>query len=356
MLKNLCKRIGRALSVPAAASGRERRRPRRAVPQLDGLPGRVVPAVVSGGMLYIYGTEAADTVSVTYGPGSVRVTENGQSQLFSLAAVTANQLYFWGGGGNDTFVNSTGVRATAFGMGGNDVLLGGSGDDALYGGDGDDYLAGGDGNDWLMGENGNDVLLGQNGNDVLLGAFNGSTAEVSGVDALYGGDGDDYLAGGDGNDLIYAGAGNDIAYGGAGHDSLLGEAGNDALYGEAGNDVVYGGGGDDWVYGGANNDDVFGGNGHDRVFGGSGDDFLSGGYLNFDESRGVSLGDVSDGSFDEVWGEAGNDTIYLADKKFWGVWLDSVVDDQSPGDRVTYLGWTDFVASATTRWGHLYGT
>ena len=63
-------------------------------------------------------------MSVTYGPGSVRVTENGQSQLFPLAAITGNQLYFWGGDGNDTFVNSTGVRATAFGMGGNDVLFG----------------------------------------------------------------------------------------------------------------------------------------------------------------------------------------------------------------------------------------
>src|SRR4051812_11327601 len=104
MLKKLRNMMGRALSVPVATSGRKQRRPRRSVPQLEGLPQRLVPAVLSGGTLYIYGTDAADTVGVTYGPGSVRVTENGQSELFSLAAVSANQVYFWGGGGNDTFV------------------------------------------------------------------------------------------------------------------------------------------------------------------------------------------------------------------------------------------------------------
>src|SRR5439155_604171 len=150
-----------------------------------------LPATLSNGNLYIQGTNRPDAVSVTYESGRIKVTENQVTQYFTIPSVSGNQVFFWGYDGDDRFANSTGLRVTAYGMKGNDVLVGGYNSDHLYGGDGDDQLWGGDGNDWLAGENGNDALYGQGGNDVLLGAFNTSATEVGGADRLYGGVGDD---------------------------------------------------------------------------------------------------------------------------------------------------------------------
>jgi Ca2+-binding RTX toxin-like protein len=88
-------------------------------------------------------------------------------QVFDASKVT--WIGFYGGKGNDVFVNHTGLLANADGGDGNDTLVGGSGLDILYGGKGNDWLFGGDGNDYLEGEEGSDVLFGENGNDWLIG-------------------------------------------------------------------------------------------------------------------------------------------------------------------------------------------
>jgi Ca2+-binding RTX toxin-like protein len=91
-------------------------------------------------------------VSVAREGDAFKVTENGQSQYFAIPSVSGNQIFFWGYDGNDTFVNSTGLRTNAYGMNGNDVLVGGYIADQLHGGEGDDELQGGDGPDMLIGE------------------------------------------------------------------------------------------------------------------------------------------------------------------------------------------------------------
>ena len=92
----------------------------------------------------------------------------------------------------------------AYGLGGNDTILGSDGNDALIGGNGHDTLRGGDGNDVLIGGAGNDWLSGGAGHDTITGG--------SGNDIIRGGSGNDRLTGGDGGDRFYfePGEGKDV--------------------------------------------------------------------------------------------------------------------------------------------------
>lgn len=163
----------------------------------------------------------------------VSLTDRQTNQLVDQKAFPAGDVHrvvFYGGGGDDVFVNSTGIASTAYGDAGNDTLQGGSNADTLLGGDG---------NDVLYGLSGNDVLYGGNQNDML-----------------YGGDGNDYLAGEWGDDLLSGGNNDDSLYGGYGNDQLLGNAGTDVLFGEAGNDYLDGGhdNANDFLHGGTGAD------------------------------------------------------------------------------------------------------
>lgn len=136
---------------------------------------------VYDGKLWIGGTNAADTiqveeVAVWNGWGyNTRYTvyENG----WATANFWASQLYnrdiiFSGYGGNDTFVNNTGLNLWAYGGNGSDRLYGGWGSDRLFGEGQDDYVDGRWGDDWLNGGWGNgwtdgvaDVVVGGSGFD-----------------------------------------------------------------------------------------------------------------------------------------------------------------------------------------------
>ena len=106
-------------------------------------------------------------------------------------------------------------------------------------------------------------------------------------DIVYGLDTPDHIEGGEDADLVY---------GGEGSDDLVGYAGDDFLIGADGNDTVNGGDGDDRIAGG---------HGEDRLHGGAGDDILTGGLDNdvLQDGHGADL----------LFGDAGNDTILLAD-------------------------------------------
>ena len=72
-----------------------------------------------------------------------------------------------------TFSTYTNEKAQMYlGLGGDDVISGGSRTDGLFGGDGNDWIAGGAGNDYLGGGNGNDTLRG--GADHDMYSFTGS--------------------------------------------------------------------------------------------------------------------------------------------------------------------------------------
>lgn len=220
----------------------------------------------SDGRLTFRGGDGNESVQAVESDGLIHFEING-SPAFTLASESVTQMIFWGGGGNDTFVNRTGARLLAFGGDGDDRLVGGTAADSLYGDSGNDRIEGGDGNDHLYGGAGHDIVLG--------------------------GDGADKLRGQAGNDQIWGGRGSDpIIDGGAGDDELFGEAGDDVIVGNAGNDIGFGGDGNDFISGGDGHDQLFGGLGDDTVSGGRGNDWLDGGI-----------------GHDKLWGGADEDRL-----------------------------------------------
>ncbi|MFF9772033.1 calcium-binding protein [Streptomyces sp. NPDC014636] len=91
------------------------------------------------------------------------------------------RIAIYGGDGNDTISNFTGMRSALHGGSGNDILNGSTGRDFLAGEEGDDRLSGGSGTDYLAGGDGNDHLDGGPGNDQLDGG--------PGTDQAFGGGG-----------------------------------------------------------------------------------------------------------------------------------------------------------------------
>jgi len=153
----------------------------------------------------------------------------GADRVFSV-----ERIRLAGGPGHNLFdFRAYTGRLIAYGLDGNDTILGGLQNDLLSGGPGHDDLRGGPGSDSLFGD--------------------------AGFDTLNGGEGDDSLDGGDD------------------HDGLSGWTGNDTLVGARGKDTLYGGDGNDWLFGGAAADTLQGGSGADTLDGGDGADRLTGG-------------------------------------------------------------------------------
>jgi fibronectin-binding autotransporter adhesin len=92
---------------------------------------------------------------------------------FDIGAV--GTIHFNGLAGDDTFVVDPGITAEviADGGAGNDNLFGGSGNNILIGGPGNDLIVGGGSRDILIAGDGLDRLFGMGNDDILVG---GSTA------------------------------------------------------------------------------------------------------------------------------------------------------------------------------------
>lgn len=228
-------------------------------PNLETLEDRSTPSsYIWNGDLYVVGGNANDSASVNYevysGVGYYHVNDNGAHTWYTASSVWGGDVAFYGYGGNDYFVNYSGLRTYA------------------WGGDGVDTLVGSYNADYLDGQNGTDYIYGYGGNDTLIAGYDWSYNYVNGgtgddwIYGGYGGDtlvgeaGNDWIYGFDGNDWIYGGTGNDVIYAGWGNDVLMGDAGIDYLYGEGGNDTLYGGGYNsydntwDYLHGGAGSD------------------------------------------------------------------------------------------------------
>lgn len=83
------------------------------------------------------------------------------------------------------------VNAYVQGMGGNDLLGGGTKADALDGGDGNDKIYGRNGDDLIFGGTGDDVLNGGNGDDILFGSMGYGASYYDENDVMIGGKGSD---------------------------------------------------------------------------------------------------------------------------------------------------------------------
>ncbi|MDM8557941.1 LEPR-XLL domain-containing protein [Candidatus Parabeggiatoa sp. HSG14] len=188
-----------------------------------------------------------------------------------------------------------------------------SGADKIIGLGGDDLIIGGSGADDIEGSENNDIVLGDNG--FVNFDPNGQINTVSTMTPLQGSG--DIIKGGTGHDLIFAGTGDDDVQGDSDNDLIFGDhgravgninlatlplatftpafefetidtqdtdgGGNDTLRGNSGEDIILGQQGADLIYGGQDDDDLIGGHnvegGHDtgdRIGGGKGDDVIAG--------------------------------------------------------------------------------
>ena len=126
-----------------------------------------------------------------------------------------------GGAGDDT-LNGLGGYDQLYGEGGDDLLLGGDGWDWLFGNAGSDTLIGGSGTDNLFGESGADWIEGGDGDDLLMGDTWGNEEGIilQGNDTLLGGAGNDTIRGEGGSDLVDGGPGDDTIEA-VEHDTIL---------------------------------------------------------------------------------------------------------------------------------------
>jgi Ca2+-binding RTX toxin-like protein len=254
--------------------------------------------------------------------------EGGNDNL-SLSSIFPAQyiVRFFGGPGNDSLADRSGIAAPS-------SFDGGPGADNVSAYGGDDYIEGGP----LTGD-GNDVINAGEGDDIV-----------------WGGDGDDYVVGEEGDDLLGGEGGDDTLIGSDGADQLSGGDGNDTLRGERGADVLSGHDGDDQLepdptssgvplsdYRG---DVVEGGAGVDTVgfpyrsqplklsLDGQANDGMDGEADDIDADRGVENLQLGRGGSEVVLDDKDNVvTGYLAD--FYGPSGDDVIDGRGGNDRIT---------------------
>lgn len=194
-----------------------------------------------------------------------------------------------GFGDTDTLISIEAVRGTAF----DDTLIGDGEDNRFEGLAGDDFIDGRGGTDRVSYQN--DHFFQQNGNGVVgieadLGKkeiVDTSGVNVDTVIRI------ENVTGSIFDDRIFGNAQANDLRGIDGDDLLVGRGGNDFLSGDAGDDFLRGGPGDDILDGGPGADKLLGGGGED-IFDfnvGDGDDRV----VNFQD--GIDLIDVSDYGF-----------------------------------------------------------
>lgn len=293
--------------------------------------------------------EANHVENISFADGTVWDSTYIHLKAPLLAATEGDDAYLTGWYGESNVIN---------GLGGNDILTGGTLADLLDGGLGDDNMSGGLGDDTYIVDSVGDtvreysestfnnfgIYSDTGGNDSIqasisyeLGVFLENLTltgaeSLSGVgnnldNVINGNAGDNFLAGGGGNDTLRGGDGADTIVGGLinayeymdGDDLLDGGGGNDILDGGFGNDIVLGGLGDDVLAGGGGDDNLMGEDGNDQLNGGVGNDILDGGAGNDTLTGGagnnILVGDLGDDSLqagdegDILDGGDGNDTL-----------------------------------------------
>jgi Ca2+-binding RTX toxin-like protein len=228
-------------------------------------------ASVGGGQLKITGTTGVDTITDN---GTTTTVTLAGSAAVSYASSSFSSFYIDLGAGNDKVTLASSKPATILGGGGNDTLTGGSASDLIDGGTGNDNVIGGRGNDDLRGGDGDDVINGgsastttDDGKDIISGGlgagdyvdYGGRTASLTiTLDGIAN----------DGSELDFIKSDIENVIGGKGNDTIIGNAGANFLTGGAGADILKGGGGNDQLIANKADGKI------DQVFGNSGNDYL----------------------------------------------------------------------------------
>jgi Ca2+-binding RTX toxin-like protein len=250
--------------------------------------------------IYIVGTSENDRVQVTESGGVTTVFAARPTGMgyYYLETSKVPNIHFYGGAGDDTFLNQSSAQAFVFGGEGNDTLEGGKGVCHVYGERGEDQIKAGP---LSIAE-----LYGGDGQDTIWGGSLGDKIDGGAdLDVIYAGDGDDQVEDESGGCIVFGGAGNDNLIGGPGRDTFYGEDGEDYLGGNDGEDALFGGRDNDVLFGDNGRDSLEGGAGSDQVVGGDGDDTLFGFeyYLHF--------GGTPDNDVDLIIGGDGADNFFV---------------------------------------------
>ncbi|MGV6839160.1 MAG: calcium-binding protein [Planktomarina sp.] len=228
---------------------------------------------------------------------------NGSSNDINLPSASGTDGTGGAAASTDPFADATELSA------GDDTNTAGSNDDIIKALAGDDTVNGSDGQDVIFGNTGTDALFGGNGDDLLIGD-DGTAANLS-TDAR------DVLDGGDGNDILIGNGGDDGMFGQAGNDMMLAGFGADRLFGGGGDDTLEGQRGEDFVRGGSGNDIVSGNMLYQGIMTAEeGYDLLTDPNVNStaDITRLGELQQRDDFQADTVYGDAGNDMLYIGDR------------------------------------------
>ena len=141
---------------------------------------------VEDGVLYITPTNNGSKVVINPGKkDSVNVTYDlgDGNGLLTKTFSGVKAISYFGGAGDDLYVNNTDVTEAAYGSAGNDVMLGGLGFSLLKGSGGDDLLVGrGTSND-ISGNGGRDIVIFLTHNNIFRG---------DAQDLVFGLDGNDF--------------------------------------------------------------------------------------------------------------------------------------------------------------------
>lgn len=147
-------------------------------------PGRTPGAgsvSLDGGVLYIAPGNAGSKVAVLSDGVQVYVAYNFNDgkgdRLFTAARAQVLSLAYFGGSGNDVYVNATNLSEASYGSGGNDVVVGGVGAFSL--------LKGSGGNDTLVGRASRNDISGNGGADTITAGAQ-TTLRTDAQDTLVG--------------------------------------------------------------------------------------------------------------------------------------------------------------------------
>jgi Ca2+-binding RTX toxin-like protein len=169
-----------------------------------------------------------------------------------------------GDAGNETITGFDNTNVF-YGLGGTDVMIGGSGNDDFYisgtEGEGDTFDGGSGGTD-------DEIRL------LADSSFNSATTFVSIEQIVFGGFNVDIALGAtvDLSGITRSGAGE--IHGAAGNETITGVETGTTIRGFAGDDTIRGGANNDFIYGGADNDIIYGGDGRDELYGEGGADIF----------------------------------------------------------------------------------
>ena len=299
---------------------------------------------LEGGIKWLFGGEGADQFDVQFASAAAySETVLGDFQIgvdtFTVDGASASAVVNAG-----SYITINGTQLFFSLITGDGLILDGATSEQLF------NAFGLTGNDTIIGDGSYNRIFGGLGNDVLDGA-----------------DGDDLLVGGNGHDTVLGGRGNDSMGGNHGNDLLIGDLGDDTIYGHKGNDTLFGDAGADLIFGSDQSSMLFGGAGDDFLqarLGSGGDSTLSGGadydgfqffgltagrnahsvITDFEAAEAVMIGEIGLGDFMQARGLTFTDTAG-----------GGRADLGNGAGSITFVGWTALQLEQEFTWSPVAG-